>query len=135
MDKDKMISFLALWGFENDDLAAIIRQTPFDLTSTCLDILANRIGQTREYCQDAYEKFGTLGIRQAFEAVEIARKAYNPNSAMASSASFCLKEAEGRMQEGNANHAHAWALKSVDYSKGKYSEEWEKINSLPPTKQ
>ena len=129
MNKEKMLSFLAFWGIESDDLTAIIKESKYDLTSTCLDMLARRIGQSLAYCVDAYEKYGTLEIHFAFVAIQIAEKAYNPKAVMANSAAFALNEAKRRFRENNGPAAINWALKSVEYSKGKYSEEWEQIKA------
>lgn len=57
MDKEKMISFLAFLGIENDALSVIIRESEYEHTNTLLEIVAMKIGETPETVKSLYKTY------------------------------------------------------------------------------
>ena len=57
MDKEKMISFLAFLGIEDDALIVTIRESEFEYTNTLLALAAMKIRETPETVKSLYETY------------------------------------------------------------------------------
>jgi len=57
MDKEKIISFLASLGIEDDALIVTIRESEFEYTNTLLALAAMKVRETPETVKSWYEKY------------------------------------------------------------------------------